>query len=500
MNHKHPRNYFNHVVLLLIIACLALATGCRAEQESQTRSLPSIQFESCLLTSPSLTINQEAQCSKLTVPEDPENPGSRQIDLKIAVIPAISRNPAPDPLFFLAGGPGEAATQSYLAVSGAFQWINQKRDIVLVDQRGTGGSHLLTCPNLTSETDTERTDPETMQALVSACLKEMDADPRLYTTSIAMADLDQVRQVLGYEKINLYGASYGTRAALVYARQYPEHVRAIILDGVAPPNWTLGPSAAQDAQRALELLFARCQADSACQAAYPDLRSEFQTVLDQLTDQPIEVSLDHPVTGEPTSFTLDRDTFANLVHTSTYSAEGAAVIPLMIHTAARRGDFSQLAAMALSNYALLEDTISQGMRFSVLCAEDVPYIPKQAASTGYLGDFFTTTFEQICSAWPKGEIPADFKQPVQSSVPALLLSGEADPVTPPANGELAAQGLPNSRHIIVPGQGHIVIYRGCIALIATTFIETGSVDGLDTACVQEIEPMPIFINVNGPTP
>jgi pimeloyl-ACP methyl ester carboxylesterase len=494
------RNSFQWWVLLLATTCLALAAGCSIGQESLSESRPSIQFESCLLSSPGLTVNLEAECGKLTVAENPENPAGRQIDLKIAVIPAVSRNPAPDPLFFLAGGPGEAATQSYLAIYSAFQWINQKRDIVLVDQRGTGGSHILSCPNLTSETEADQADPDATKALVSECLKEIDADPKLYTTAIAMTDLDQVRQALGYDKINLYGASYGTRAALAYARQYPTHVRAIILDGIAPLNWTLGPSVAQDAQRALELLFARCKVDPVCQAAYPNLVTEFQSVLDQLTDQPVEVSLNHPVTGEPTQFTLDRDTFANLIHTSTYSAEGAAVIPLMIHTAASRGDFTQLAAMALSNYDLIEDSLSQGMRFSVLCAEDVPFIPQQAASQGYLGDFFTSTFQEICSAWPKGEIPADFKQPVHSTAPALLLSGEADPVTPPANGELAAQGLPNSLHIVAPGQGHIVIYRGCISKIASAFIENGTTAGLETACVQEIEPMPIFLNMNGPTP
>jgi pimeloyl-ACP methyl ester carboxylesterase len=485
-----PKNPFQWGVVLLSLVYLFLAAGCSSGQENQSETRPKIQFEACQLSPPNLTISLEAECGTLTVPEDPENPAGRQIELNIAVISAVSRNPAPDPIFFLAGGPGEAATQAYPVIYGAFQWINQKRDIILVDQRGTGGSHLLSCPNLAAETETDNNDPEVLKGLVEMCLETVDADPTLYTTASAMGDLDQVRQALGYDKINLYGASYGTRAALAYARQYPEHVRAIILDGVAPPNWTLGPSVAQDAQRALELLFTRCESDPTCRAAYPELEREFNKILEQLADQPVEVSMNHPVTGEPTQFTLDRNTFANLVHTS----------PLMIHTAASSGDYKQFAAMALSNYDLLEDSISTGMRFSVLCAEDVPFISQEAESAGYLGDFFTSTFQTICSTWPEGEIPADFKQPVHSTAPTLLLSGEADPVTPPANGELAAQGLPNSLHIIAPGQGHIVIYRGCISKITTTFIENGSIDGLETGCVQEIEPMPIFLNVNGPTP
>ena len=158
----------------------------------------------------------------------------RQIELNIAIIPAISRSPAPDPMFFLAGGPGEAATQSYIAIASAFGSIRTKRDIVLVDQRGTGGSHPLECSNSYQEDDDE-------SDYLSACLSQLDADPRLYTTSIAMQDLDQVRDALGYEKINLYGASYGTRAALVYLRMFPEHVRTIILDGAAPPKLDIRP-------------------------------------------------------------------------------------------------------------------------------------------------------------------------------------------------------------------------------------------------------------------
>lgn len=370
----------------------------------------------------------------------------------------------------------------------------------MVDQRGTGGSHFLSCGSFTGEQETESSDSQAIKDDLSQCLKELDADPTLYTTSIAMQDLDQVRSALGYDQINIYGGSYGTRAALVYARLYPEHVRTMILDGVAPPDWPIGPSIPKDAQRALDMLFDHCAADTRCAQAFPDLRNEFQEILDQVSAQPIQVSLTHPVSGEPVQFTLDRDTFVSLIHTSTYAAESAALLPLMIHTAHARGDFTQFAAMALSNYATLSSAISPGMRFSVLCSEDVPYYGEEEITTGYLGDFYTRTFQTICSTWPRGNIPKDFRQPVSSSAPTLLLSGEADPVTPPANAELAAKTLPNSLQIVVPGQGHIVIYRGCISKIASTFIENGSSAGLDLACIQEIIPMPIFLNPNGPPP
>jgi pimeloyl-ACP methyl ester carboxylesterase len=480
--------------------CIILIVACSPTLENNSISFPKIQFSPCQLTVPGMKTSLKAECGKLKVYEDRVNQSGRQIELNLAVIPAISRNPAPDPLFFLAGGPGEAATQSYPLISSAFQLINQKRAIVLVDQRGTGGSNKLSCTDFSGDQDTDTFDLQAIKSELESCLAELDADPSLYTTSIAMDDLDQVRQALGYEKINLYGASYGTRAALVYARQYPEHVRSIILDGIAPPNWTLGPSVPENAQRALDLLFGRCRADSICQASFPDLEAEFNDLLHQVTENPVQVSLDHPITGEPTQFTLDRDTFVNLVHTTTYTPESAALLPLMIHTAHAQGNFTQFAALALSNYDSLANSLSPGMRFTVLCAEDVPFFNSEANTPGYLGDFFIRTFETICDTWPRGQIPADFKQPVYSSAPTLLLSGEADPVTPPANSELAAQTLPNSLQIVVPGQGHIVIYRGCIPKIAAEFIEKDSSSGLDTACVQEIAPLPIFTNPNGPPP
>jgi pimeloyl-ACP methyl ester carboxylesterase len=485
--------FISGIYLVFITACSAITEGSR--DTSQT-----IQFTPCQLSAPGLKTSLKAECGKLKVYEDQVNQTGRQIELNIAVIPAISRSPAPDPIFFLAGGPGEAATQSYPSISSAFQLINQKRAIVLVDQRGTGGSNYLTCAGFTDAQEAEISDTQAVQSELKKCLAELNGDPTLYTTSIAMIDLDQVRQALGYEKINLYGASYGTRAALAYVRQFPEHVRSIILDGIVPPNWILGPSVPENAQRALDMLFTRCAADAECQAAFPNLEAEFNDLLKQVTEKPIQVSLIHPISGEPTKFTLDRDTFVNLIHTTTYTAESAALLPLMIHTAHERGDFTQFAALALSNYDSFSNSLSPGMRFSILCAEDVPYFAQEEPTSGYLGDFFSRTFETICKTWPQAQIPADFKQPVSSTVPALLLSGEADPVTPPANGELAAQSLPNSMQIVVPDQGHVVIYRGCIPKIAAKFIDNGSTEDLDTACVQDIKPMPIFTSPNGPPP
>jgi pimeloyl-ACP methyl ester carboxylesterase len=441
----------------------------------------------------------DAKCGSLAVYEDRSAGTGRKIDLNIMVIPAINRSPNPDPLFFIPGGPGEAAVESFGMIAPAFKRINQKRDIVLVDQRGTGKSHPLKC--VIDQNDDHDLSPEqAIKAGLEKCLAQEDADPRFYTTAIAMDDLDQVRQALGYDRINLYGGSYGTRAALAYLRQHPEHVRAVILDGVAPPNWTLGPDVARNAQHALDMIFTRCAQDKACAQTFPDLPAKFNSLLDGLSKKGDDMTITDPVTGEPRSLKVTRDNFANTVFNMSYAPETAALLPLLIDTAYQRKDLSLIIAQGLSTSEQVSSAISNGMRYSVFCSEDVPFYKTDGPQSGYMADFFTRTISEICTIWPRGEIPADFKEPVSSDAPVLILSGEADPVTPPENGALAAQTLPNSLQIVTPGLGHINIYRGCVTDIATTFIDTGTVKGLSTACVQQITPMPFFTSFAGPQP
>lgn len=489
---------YQHKWLFLLLGTLAFLVACsQMNNSTASRAQPVINLQDCKLSSPGSTLRLDARCGQLEVFENREAKSGRTIALNIAVIPAISRNPIPDPLFFIPGGPGEAATESYLIVYAAFNRLNQKRDIVLVDQRGTGGSHALEC---SMEDEQNGAVEDSTEEVVSACVNSLDADLRFYTTQIAMQDLDQVREALGYPQINLYGASYGTRAALEYLRQFPQNVRTVILDGVAPPNWLLGPSTSADGQRAIQAIFERCQKEPACSQAFPNLADEFEALLTQIDRLPVEVQLDHPLTGEPTTYTLDRDTFTNVIHLLSYTPETAVLLPLLIHSTYAEQDFRRFAAQALSTFTNLEQSISNGMRFSVVCAEDVPFYPANSDAQGYLGDFVFTAFQDICAYWPVEPVSPDFHKAVQSDSPVLLLSGEADPVTPPSNAELAAETLSNSQHWIVPGMGHINIYRGCIPNLATDFIEKGDFEGIDAACVQNIAPMPIFVNFNGPLP
>jgi pimeloyl-ACP methyl ester carboxylesterase len=336
------------------------------------------------------------------------------------------------------------------------------------------------------------------------CLQNIDANPALYTTSIAMDDLDQVRAGLGYDRVNLYGISYGTRAALTYMKQYPQRVRSAILDGVVPQDEILGLNVALDAQRSLDLIFERCAADENCRKAYPDLRSDFSGLLQSLEEAPVEVTLDHPVTGERTELSFSAEKLAGAVRLLSYAPETAALLPLLIHTAHVEKDLSLLAAQYLIVSDQLIDSISEGMNYSVICAEDVPFYSAEEARQAYSGTYLesvdTGMMFKICQTWPNERVSAGFKEAVRAENPVLILSGEADPVTPPENGERVAQTLPNSLHLVAPGQGHNVIFRGCLPRVASNFIEQGTVQGLDTACVSEIQPLPFFLNFSGPTP
>lgn len=487
------RRSLPHILLILLL----LTSACQALPTQETQTRPDIQLEDCQLSTPGVNINIPAKCGEYEVFEDRAAGSGRKIKLNLAVIPAVSRTPAADPVFYLAGGPGEAATQSFLSVYGALNQVNQKRDLVLVDQRGTGGSNPLNCME---DESTGLEDDLDTKTYLEDCLLGLEADPHLYTTSIAMDDLDEIRQALGYEQINLYGVSYGTRAAMVYARQHPAQVRTLILDGVAPLDWTIGPTVAMDAQNALDLMLSNCLDEEACSTAFPGIKNEFQSVMEQLEDEPEHISLMHPSSGENTELTLTYDLMANTVHLLSYAPETMALIPLMVHQAYEYGNFTSLAAQTLSTNTLLSSQISVGMRFSVICSEDQPFYSQNPPSQGYLGDQYERVFNEACEFWPAEAVSTDFKQALTSDIPTLLISGELDPVTPPRNGDQAARTLEHSLHIIVPYHGHGNLFRGCLPDLTVQFVETASVDGLDTSCVQELKPAPFFINLNGPKP
>ncbi|MCL4272637.1 MAG: alpha/beta hydrolase [Anaerolineales bacterium] len=454
----------------------------------------SITLEDCILTSPAG--NQlDARCGTLTVPEDRANPDGRQIDLHVAVIPAIKRNSEPDALFPLAGGPGQSAVEAFPSMISLLFQIREERDIVLVDQRGTGKSNPLRC---LGPEDEELTEEQVLEKLKS-CPGTLDADLRFYTTEIAMTDLDEVRAALGYETINIYGASYGTRAALTYLRMFPERVRTVTLDAVVDPDFVMFMDAATDGQAALELFFSRCEVDEACSSTFPGLRNEFESVLNRLDASPAEITIPHPLTNKPLDLTVTRGLVTNMVFNTLYVPDLVATLPLSIHQAYADENYIPLISQAF----LVNAGLYEGMFYAVACTEDAPLISATEAarrSEQSVFDDRTVVFSAVCSEWEQGSVSTEFREPVISDVPVLILSGEADPITPPRHAERVAESLTNELHLVFSGMGHGNLSSRCSVNLFRAFIKNASIQGLDTACVDAIQPPPFFVDFSGPRP
>jgi len=457
-------------------------------------------FASCQIGASDSAQRLQALCTTISVPEDRDRPQGRHVGLRVALLKARSSAPKPDALFYIAGGPGQASTESFVQEGPAFDRIRSEHDVVLVDQRGTGGSNRLDCPEPASGLGQG---DAAVTAAAADCLKQLPADPRFYTTTVAVQDLDEVRGMLGYPSVDLYGISYGTRVALQYLRAYPGRVRSVILDGVVPADLALGPDVSLDAQRALGLIFERCGTDTACHRAFPNLAADFAGLQHSLTAHPASVTLRDPLSGAPRSEILTWDKVAGAVRLMSYQSETASLLPLLIHQAGAEHDYAPLMGTALIFSGEIENSFAGGMAAAVLCTEDAPFLKvadSRALQGTYLGAYTVDTLQKSCRAWPRGVMAPDFKRAVVSDKPVLLLSGEDDPITPPANAERAAKTLSNSLSLVVPGQGHGNVFRGCLPRIAAEFVDAASVKGLDTACVKDARPFPFFVNFSGPAP
>ena len=440
-------------------------------------------------------LNEELFCGKLTVFENRETRSGRTIDLNVIVLPAVNQKTKAEPLFDLAGGPGASSADTAGFYAGPGKEYRLRHDVVCVDQRGTGKSNRLAIPR-------EKTPSYYLSEMypidyVREMRRELErrADLTKYTTSIAMDDLDEVRAWLGYDRINLFGTSYGTQAALVYMRRHPEHVRSAILLAVAPTDLKIPLHHAESAAHAMDLLLSECERDAACHAAFPQIRDDWKNVLAQLEKQPARVEYSPPgKKGAPTSVEIQRDVFAEKIRSWMYGRDKAAEIPLIVHHAAA-GDFAPFLKEAVG--PSIPDFVADGVYLSVTCAEDVPFINQDEAAQLNEGNPFGNyrVFQQTraCGMWPRGEIPANFLEAVRSSAPVLIFSGSMDPVTPPTYGEEVAKYLPNSRHVVIPQAGHGVDGLkdpGCVDRIASEFLDKGDVKNLDVSCVEKMAPPP----------
>jgi pimeloyl-ACP methyl ester carboxylesterase len=317
-----------------------------------------------------------------------------------------------------------------------------------------------------------------------------------------MDDLDDVRAYLGYDRINLYGGSYGTRAALVYLRRHGEHVRTMVLDGVAPMDMRLPLFTARDAQRALDKLLTDCDADTACRNAFPDLSARIRTLLQRLEQSPPMVRIVHPRTGVAEDVRVEARVVASILFSALYSPLTASMVPALVE-AAERNEFQSIFALGLAGEGTGEN-MSVGMQLSVLCSEDAGRVTPadvehQAAGTVF-GLHLLTNQLKACEIWPRGVVESSYYEPVVSDVPALVLSGDLDPVTPPTWGESVVKSLKNGRHITVPGTGHGVVATACGQKLIRNFLDDASATSLDVSCVRSIKRPPFFVSPAGPDP
>ncbi|MDX6303249.1 MAG: hypothetical protein QOI77_218 [Blastocatellia bacterium] len=437
-------------------------------------------------------ITKDALCGQYEVYEDRAKNTGRMIKLYVMVLPALSDNPAPDPIFYFQGGPGGSAVS--VAAASFMARLHRTRDVVLVDQRGTGKSNPLPC-SFRGNTDELRgyfVEGLTIES-VRTCRAELEknADLRLYTTTLAMADLDDVRAALGYDKLNVYGGSYGATAALSYLNFDPQHVRTVTVAGVAPPDNSLPLAFAKGVEHALNRLFDDCAAEAKCHAAFPDLRKDWATVVANLSKGPVNIDAPNPYTGQKQQATMTREGFVELVREVLYVPTVMSLMPAVIHEMSQ-GDFSHFAFYAYQVRWGIDAGIARGMQLSVMCAEDIPFL-KEADIQSNMGRTFygvdkAHAYMKACEQWPRGEMPAKFREPIKSDLPVLILSGELDPVTPPDLATPLLRYLPNGRQVLMHNATHST-YE-CQERLARDFIERGTAKGLDASCVESIKRLP----------
>ena len=460
---------------------------------------PSLPLQPCRLKG----VEHDAFCGKLARPLDPARPDGPQIEVRVAVLPAVARNKKPDPVLFFAGGPGQSAIDLAGLLSRMYTRFLNRRDLILVDQRGTGRSAPLMCdPESPTRPLVDSVDPSRQARLILECRDALQklpyGDLRQFTTSIAVADADAVREALGVAKVNLIGGSYGTRAALEYMRQFPRSVRRVVIDGVAPPDMSLPGSFSPDTQRAFDALLADCEADVGCRSRFPTLRAQWKAVLGAM---PREISVVHPVTGRDERFTLTRDMLLGLVRLPLYSPALAAGLPFAIsEAAAGRFDAVVGLANAMGNSGGRSLELAMGMHFSVVCSEDMPLVGKNADKPGSdFGDAALSMYRQACAAWPHGNVPPAFYTLPPAAAPTLVLSGGDDPATPPRHGERVAKALgAKARHVVVPHAGHGTLSLACLRVVVYRFIDNEddaaalSAVEADARCVGDMPRPPAF--------
>jgi pimeloyl-ACP methyl ester carboxylesterase len=454
-------------VSLRVAATVALALLTASCGDGGQQSATRLRLSACTLQSVA------ARCGQLPVAENRADSNGRKININVAVLPARGSNRSPDPLFYLEGGPGGAGTAEAAWAAGRFKAFNERHDIVLIDQRGTGRSNELGCETRRGiSTETE------VAEVVKNCLIsfEYKADPAQYTTPISADDIDEVRSALGYRQIDVYGVSYGVTLGLAYIQRHGSRVRAALLDSGSMLDFHVWEQVPRSAQLALNRLFDQCRADSACDAAFPNLKTDFSTVVNRLSRGPVQLDIVDPASGATVKF--DKAAFGGLVIDAYLATpEGIAAFPKAIHGAAV-GDWTAFGLVVESSLTasesihMMRQTITCGDAWSALDPARVAAVAPESPFTPW-EMMFATSQAVVCKYWPHA---TGASGPVRSSAPVVFLNALSDPVDPPGNVVLAATDMPNSLVVAIAGAGHWQLNydpTGCLAAKANAFYELG---------------------------
>ena len=489
----HPRSALGTTArwLAAVSAAAVLSTSCGPAGTGSTPG--TLHVEACTVQL------RDARCGTLTVPEDRADDTGRTIDVSFVVLPATGADPSPDPLLWMAGGPGDAASDAIPTGLSGLMEVNVDHDLVFVDQRGTGGSNPLTCPAFPGMDDEQG-----LKQGLESCLASLPGDPRFYTTAMFVDDVDQLLEALGYEAADLIGISYGTIAEQVMLQRHPERVRSMILLSGSPLTVPVYERMSGNAQAALDSVFARCADEPGCRAAFPDLAGDWRRLGSSLSQAPWVLPAERSPTGQ--ELRLDQVTLAGAMNSLLRSAATAADIPLVVHTLGAAADHPRdhagaLASVATAFAAAMQEGGEQNMiSYPFMCNE--PWarsrpgaLADQRASFEYQSDVTAARWwEYVCSMLPPAPSTAVADDaPPASEIPVLILNGEADPIDPPSIMADAASLWPNSRRLVGPGQGHDIgaaTWTLCLSDLAARFLDQG-VDGLDTGCVDYV-PVPPF--------
>jgi len=447
-----------------------------------------LKIESCFIEE----IGEEVLCGSYEVMENRQVRKGAKIRLNFIILPAWTSNPAPDPIFIFSGGPGGGSADWVASYARRYEKLRYQRDIVLVDQRGTGFSNPLHC-NRIGDPNSAQTYLQDMfpKDYVKGCREELEKKANLYhyDSYAAMQDINEMRSALGYQKVNIMGGSYGAYTGIVYLKYFPDTVRSAVLSFTAIPNWGYPATIAPNTQEALERLLADCAADPQCSLDYPQLSQQLDQIIQQLKQGPVHVPIINPITGTPENVTFTHNNFIHGLRSMLYNVQSAKWMPAFIHWAAN-GNFSPIAEYTADYLYWINQDLKDGMFLCVTCTETIPYIDYESARAAavetFMGTYRLDQQKRACDLWVRGDHPDDFHTMSTIHIPTLIISGELDPVTPPRYGEELASFMPDSRHIIMPNLGHEYrgVWKDCLDDVVAQFIYQGFPEGLDASCME----------------